>query len=301
VRSTQDDGTILLLTPDAAGASRFRAAFGARLRTFESQALLLEASRRPDADLVIVPWRDHDGGSLVATVAAIRASRRSPPVLIHVDRGAECLHAVVSLSRAGATGVIVRDVDDDVRSLRHLLDRGSVARATETVMFALRRVIHERHLPLFVICLEQLHDPLPASTFARRLRVSRRTLSTWSRKAGAKGMRSLASKCRVLVAIEVIRESNRTLEQVAHVLRFASAAHLHNTIRRYTGAAPRQAAMQDPAEWCRVLFTTKDHGPPGDLEHLPGKAGVLPRNGRIDLTTRHLPHATGNVPGETMQ
>jgi AraC-like DNA-binding protein len=207
----------------------------------------------------------------------------------------------VSLARAGATGVIVRDVDDGVISLRRLLDRGSLERATESVALALRRAIHERHLPLFLLCLEQVDDPPRASEFARRLCVSRRTLSTWAQKTGAKGVRSLASKCRVLVAIELIRESSRSLEQVAYVLRFASAAHLHNTIRRYTGATPRQAAMQDVHAWVRELFTAQNLRPPGGLMRLPGKAGVLPRNGRIHLTIPPLPHVTGNFPGETMQ
>jgi hypothetical protein len=88
---------------------------------------------------------------------------------------------------------------------------------------------------------------------------------------------------------------------LAYVLRFASAAHLHNTIRRYTGATPRQAAMQDVHAWVRELFTAQNLRPPGGLMRLPGKAGVLPRNGRIHLTIPPLPHVTGNFPGETMQ
>lgn len=292
-------GFVLALTVDAAGSARLLAAYGAHLRTFDTPAALLDASRSTDVELVIVPWHDRDRRSLVATVAAIRASRHSPPVRIYLERSAECLHALVSLSRAGASGVIVRDIDDDALSLRRVLER-SLTRAEEVVSLAVQRVVHERHQPLVLLCLEHVADPLSATEVARRLRVSRRTLSTWARRAGAKGMRSLASKCRVLVALEVMRDSRRSLEQVAHELQFASSAHLHNTIRRYTGCAPREAVALDTNEWCRRLLAAPGErlaSPP----RLPGKAGVLPWNGPFTLTTQDSPHSTGHVPGEPMQ
>ena len=288
--------SVLALSIDVAGSARLQAAYGGRLRPFNSPAALLDASRGTDVELVIVSWRDREGRSLVTTVAAIRASRRSPPIRIYLERSAECLHALVALSRAGASGVIVRDIDDDVLSLRRLLDPGSLTRATEVVSLAVQRAVDERHQPLFLLCLEHVADPLSATEVASRLRVSRRTLSTWARKAGAKGMRSLASKCRVMVALELIRDSRRSLEQVAHELRFASSAHLHNMIRRYTGCTPREASKLDASEWCRRLFTTHEQ-----LPRLTGKAGVLPRNGPFILTTQDSPHITGRVPGGSMQ
>lgn len=298
--STTSARLVLALSDGATTVQRLQSAFGSQLRTFQSAEALLEASRAADVDLVIVPWCDR-GASLVPTIAAIRASRRNAPVRVYVERSAGCLHALVSLARAGASGVIVRDVDDDVTSLQRLLERGTLVRALETVTHAVRCVVHERHQPLFLLCLEQVEDPPPASEFARRLRVSRRTLSTWARKAGAKGVRSLASKCRVLVAIELIRESNRTLEQVAHLLQFASSAHLHNTIRRYTGVGPRDAAARNVAEWCRLMFAAEVARPRGRTTSLPGNPGFLPRNGRIDLTMQRLTHSTTPVPGEMMQ
>lgn len=290
-------GFILALTLDAAKTTRLAAAYGDRLRTFGSPADLLAACRVADVELVIVPWQDRDGHSLVTTVAAIRASRRSPPVRIYVERSAESLHALVPLSRAGASGVIVRDIDDDVVRLRRLLDSGSLARAMDVVSRAVHGVLSERHLPLFLLCLEHVADPLTATEVATRLHVTRRTLSTWAHKAGARGVRSLASRCRVLVAVELIRDSRKSIEHVAHELHFASSAHLHNTIRRYTGCAPRDAVAISAGEWCRRLFVARD---PARLR-LGRKFGVLPRNGPQDLTTQHSPHITGFVPGGAMQ
>jgi AraC-like DNA-binding protein len=209
---------------------------------------------------VVVPPRDRLGQSLTTTVAAIRASRQGAPVYVYADRTAESLHELMALTRAGARGVIVRDVDDDTASLRRLLERGTLACAIESVTLAAQEIVPTRQLPLVLLCIEHVGDSLDAETFARRLRVSRRTLSVWARKTGARGVRSLASTCRVLVAIELIRESGRSLEHVAHALHFASSAHLHNTIRRYTGCGPREAATRDVARWCRDLLVPTSPG-----------------------------------------
>jgi AraC-like DNA-binding protein len=90
-------------------------------------------------------------------------------------------------------------------------------------------------------------------------------------------VRSLASKCRVLTAIELLRDSGRTIEHVAHLLRFASSAHLHNTIRRYAGTVPREAAARDVAFWCRRLFIdAAQPGPSASREKEPAPGGMAP-------------------------
>lgn len=246
--------TVHALLADPPRAARLLAAFGDALQTTDSQSQLLAASRDSGVELVVVPPRDNRGRSLTTTVAAIRASRRSAPVYVYADRSVECLRELMPLARAGARGVIVRDVDDDVVSLRRLLDRGSLTRALETVTLAVQQLVPARQLPLVLLCLEHISEPANATTFARRLRVSRRTLSAWARKTNARGVRSLSSKCRVLTAIELVRDSGRSIEHVAHELRFASSAHLHNTIKRYTGLVPRRAAEHDVEFWSRALL-----------------------------------------------
>lgn len=235
--------------------ARVRAAFGDQVRFCASAAELLAASRSNDIDLVIVsPHDQHNKLPLTTTVAAIRASRRSAPVIVYGDRGIECVQQLMPLALAGARGVILFDVDDDAASLRRLLVRGTLTGAVNALAMALQQVVTPRHLPLFLACIEHVAEPRPATVVARQLKVSRRTLSTWARQAGARGVRSMTSKCRVLVAIEMIRGSDRSLEHIAHELRFSSSAHLHNTVTRYTGKRPRDAAAADLATWCRRLF-----------------------------------------------
>ena len=246
--------TTLALLDDKSKGDRLRAAFGAALETSDSQSRLVVASRESGVELVIVTPRDGNGHSLATTVAAIRASRQGAPVYVYADRSVDCIRELMPLARAGARGVIIRDADDDAASLRRLLVRGSLARALETVTLAVQQVVPARQLPLLMLCIEHIGKQQTASAFARRLGVSRRTLSAWARKSGARGVRSLSSRCRTLAAIQLIRDSGRSLEHVAHALRFSSSAHLHNTLRRYTGMLPREAAASDLGWWSRQLL-----------------------------------------------
>ena len=243
-----------------------RTAFGDQLHTCKDQVQLVSASREPGVSLVVVPPRDQLGQPLAISVSAIRASRRGAAVYVYADRSVESLRELIPLARAGARGVIVRDVDDDILSLRRLLERGTLAHAVQSVVLAAQQVVPARQLPLVLLCLEHVSQPLDASAFALRVGVSRRTLSAWAARTGSKGVRPLTSKCRVLAAIAMLRESDGSIEHVAHALHFASSAHLHNTVRRYARCSPREAAQQDLDSWCRsLLVAPHTRSPPQEL------------------------------------
>lgn len=271
---------VLSLTADQTGSARLRAAFGPAFADAATQPELITASRSDGVALVIVTPCDHAGRSLVTAVAAIRASRRSPPLYVYVDRSEDCVRSLMPMARAGARGVILANVDDDPVTLRKLLDRGTLPDVLHTITLAVQSVVATRHLPLLLHCLEHLAAPVPAAALARRLRVSRRTLSAWASKAGTRGVRSLTSKCRVLAAIEMMRRTDRGVEQIAHELHFGSLAHLHNTIRRYTGLRPRQAAEHDVEFWAGRFFsgTRREMAAPGpERVRLPPAEMILPR------------------------
>ena len=254
--------TVLALSDEPSRVARLRTAWGDALQACDTQVDLVVASRATAVELVVIPTRDRLGQSLVTTVAAIRASRQNAAVYVYADRSADSMRELMALAIAGARGVIVRDVDDDPASLRQLLVRGSLARAIETMTLVVQQVVPLRQRPLVLLCIEHVNTPLAANAFARRLGVSRRTLSGWAARTGSRGVRPLMSKCRVLVALQLLRESERSIEQVAHSLRFSSSAHLHNTIRRYTGTSPRAAAAHGIEAWCRSLLAAQPTGVP---------------------------------------
>lgn len=257
-----------------------KACYGEACREIATQPELIAASRSTSVELVIVTPRDRAGQRLVTAVAAIRASRRSAPVYVYIDRSDDGIRELIPLAHAGARGMILPNADDDPVSLRKLLERGRLRHVVETVTLAAQHVVATRQLPLVLQSLEQLGAPVSAAAFARQLRVSRRTLSAWAAKAGSRGVRSLMSKCRVLAAIEMLRCTDRTIEHIAHELRFGSSAHLHNTIRRYTGLRPRQAAQYDAEYWAARFFggpSVHHNGRSMAHQHLPPAETVVPR------------------------
>ena len=269
--------TIIALSDEPSRVARLRAAWGNALQACDTQIDLVVASRTPGVALVVVPTRDRHGQSLATTVAAIRASRQNAAVYVYAERSADSMRELLALAIAGARGVIVRDVDDDPASLRQLLDRGSLTRAIETITLAVQQVVPLRQRPLVLLCIEHVSTPLAANAFARRLGVSRRTLSGWAARTGSRGVRPLMSKCRVLVALELLRNSERSIEQVAHMLRFSSSAHLHNTIRRYTGLSPRAAAKHESETWCCALLACDLPGAGSVTNRIPVAATIVPR------------------------
>ena len=182
------------------------------------------------------------------------------------------------LARAGARGVIIAGVDDDPTTLRRLLEHTTLGQAVATATAAALDVVKPRYAPLIVRCLEQIDDRLSADAFARALSVSRRTLTAWANSAGVRGIRALTSRCRVLVAIEMLRDQRRSVEEVALELQFSSSAHLHNTMRRYTGLRPREGLSRDAAAWCEALFPAacRRLSPPGESRPPPAEWRVMP-------------------------
>lgn len=242
------------LVPEPERMARLRAAFGDACRTARSQPELIRESRVPAVELVVVSPFDREKCSLATAVAAIRASRVSPPIHIYADRSIECVREIMALAQAGARGLILAGVDDDAIRLHRLLDVRTLPRAVETVRIVALENMHPRYAPLVTRCLEHVTEPLTAVAFARSLGVGRRTLTSWAESAGVRGVRSLTSRCRVLVAIEMLRSAQQSIEHVALSLGFSSSAHLHNTVKRYTRCRPRETAACDAMEWFGVLF-----------------------------------------------
>jgi AraC-like DNA-binding protein len=232
-----------------------RAAFGVDgVECFSAAPDLIAASRTERVNLVVIPSRDRTGRTLVTTVAAIRASRRSPPVYVYTACDEQDIRELMPLALAGCRGLILRDRDDDPAQLRRLVEPGPLPLAIDSVRLAAEQLVPTRYLPLVLYCLEHITESPGAAAMARQLHVSRRTLSTWAAQTGARGVRSLTSICRVLVALEMLRQSGQTIERVAHELGFGSSANLHNAVTRYTRARPREATAIDTATWCRRLL-----------------------------------------------
>lgn len=285
VLNTETGRPILALVPEPERGPRLRAAFGDRCRLLVSAADLIAVSRNEHVELVVVSALDCHKRPPSTVVAAIRASRRSPPVYVYTDRSIEAVRELMPLARAGARGVIIAGVDDDATSLRRLLESKTFEQVVATVSIAVLEMVKPRYAPLIAHCLEHIGDPPSADAFARAMSVSRRTLTAWAASAGVRGVRALTSRCRVLVATEMLRDRRRSIEDVALDLQFSSSAHLHNTMKRYTGLRPREGVSRDTASWCAALFPAacvhptpagKSRPPPAEWSLTPNGATFFP-------------------------
>ena len=281
---------IVALVPEPERASRLRAAFGDQCCVLDSAADLIAVSRRQHVELVVISALDCHKRPHSTVVAAIRASRRSPPVYVYTDRSIDAVRALMPLARAGARDVIIAGVDDDAASLRRLLDSWGFEQAVATVTSAVLEMVKPRYAPLIAHCLEHIGDPPAADRFARAMSVSRRTLTAWAASAGVRGVRALTSRCRVLVATEMLRDRRRSVEDVALELQFSSSAHLHNTMKRCTGLRPREGLSRDTAAWCAALFPAACvQRPPVEESRPPPAEWSIPPNGATFLPDQAQP------------
>lgn len=285
VLNTEAGQRILALVPEPDRATRVHAAFEDDCRALDSAAELIAASRGRHVELVVISALDFQKRPYSTAVAAIRASRRAPPVYVYTDRSIEAVRELMPLARAGARGVIIAGVDDDPVTLRRLLESRTVAQAVATVTIAALEVVKPRYAPLIVHCLERIEGPPRAEALARAMAVSRRTLTAWANSAGVRGVRALTSRCRVLVATEMLRDRRRSIEDVALELQFSSSAQLHNTMKRYTGLRPREGPSRDTASWCAALFpaacvhrtpAAESRPPPAEWSITPNGATFFP-------------------------
>jgi AraC-like DNA-binding protein len=88
-------------------------------------------------------------------------------------------------------------------------------------------------------------EPVTATTMARRLMVSERTLH---RRLAAEGttLRAVLDETRCALAVAMINEDRSPIKEVASALGFSSARSLHRAYRRWTGTTPR-GRLDDPA------------------------------------------------------
>jgi AraC-like DNA-binding protein len=221
----------------------------------ESEELLSEARKCPADLLVVEPW-DLAGRSTSAVIGTVRAEfLQPPPIAVYCDLRKESVKELVNVIRAGASEVILRDIDDDRFSLGRLLASSrlssgfSEAAASADTIVPLELRLAVRH------ALYNASSGLTAERLAAEVGLRRRTLSKRARRRGLVGVRMLISSARVLLAIGMSARDRWCAEEIAANLGFSSAAGLRNMLKRHTGLSLPAAVRRGGLEyWCQRLF-----------------------------------------------
>lgn len=227
----------------------------------EVKGALREAARA----LLIVEPIDINGEHAADLMAALHANSGLISSAVYYDPKRYRPIELLRLGAAGMQNVILRGADDDPRALRGLL-HPDVNRRLLGRLLSAGPVLPDRLQRVLTWCFEERGSVEKAGALARRLGVSRRTLTNWAVRAGFRGMRGFTSRCRAVHAIGYAVETGLPIEAVALELGFNSAAHLSALVRRSTGL-PIRAAIRahDFREWCHTLLRPgpgySSHGP----------------------------------------
>lgn len=261
---------IIALVTAELRVDRLQSAFGRLLCTCPCQQVVVRTARA-GASVVILPPRDASGHPLSATIAALHVWEPALPIYVYSDRSVEAIRALLPLAKAGVTGIIIRDVDDDPPNLRRLLLNTDIVRVVHALSEAVTATIPTPAQSVALYCLGHVTESLDARQMARAFGVSQRTLTNWATRCGARGVRGLISRCRVLVVLGLLEAGTHSIERVAFDLRFGSSSELHNMVRRYTGGSPSAAARKGISFWCDVFLAVNEPSLYGTRE-VPRKA-----------------------------
>lgn len=253
---TSPDAVILGISADSIGIARLREAYGSQLRVLATATELEREMRRKVAELIVVePW-DSAGQPTAPAIRALHAEQHWPPVAAYVDRRRESLHELVQLVRAGATELVLRDVDDSASALRRLERASAVSAIAADAIAIARAIVPMPLLPSVQHCLAHVREQLTARQIATAMGYQRRTLTQRAENAGLRGLRDVSARCRLVVAIGLILRAGQSTEQVALSLGFGSGSALHNMLKRHTGLRPKEIAVHgDLRFWCQRLLS----------------------------------------------
>lgn len=244
---------VLALVRQERDQRRILAAFGETC-AFVSSVGHLRAG--PSLDDVVLAIAAADAAEVESLCDATRELvRQSVFVAVLVSPTAHDMHVVVECTRAGASSVIVRDVDDYGMGLRRLLDISPFIHMPARILESLSDELCEPTRSLVADCLAHSHQRERAQNVSRRLGISERTATNWARAGGFRGVREVLSLSRMTVALGLIESTSLSVSVVADRLNFGSASHLANTMRRCSGHSIRRALeLGDHVFWARRLL-----------------------------------------------
>lgn len=226
-----------------------RPGFAIRHHTCVDQ--LVETPRSLAVALVIIDAADAQGRSMASAVAAIRHGFPSVPVLVYCAVPSGRSDVVVDAVRAGATGLILRGIDDERHAMRAAIlsaRRGSVAqRIHDEVVLHLPPSAH----PLLRYAISRAADEPTVEDAAANLAVDRKTLFNWLRDCGQVRPRTFINWIRLAIVVGMLEDPGRTAKQVALEAGFASGTAFRNMLQRYTGL--RSAEIRGEGALERVL------------------------------------------------
>jgi AraC-like DNA-binding protein len=145
---------------------------------------------------------------------------------------------VMRLAQVGVHGVAICDMDDGHAMLPNLLKRALDNGFEDRVLTMLEDGIAADLLPLFKYLLEHTTELITPQNAARVAFCHTKTLRERLHRSGLPPTAQLIAWTRLFHAAHLLEDAARSVENVAGLLDFPSAAALGNQIKRYVGLSP---------------------------------------------------------------
>jgi transcriptional regulator GlxA family with amidase domain len=206
--------------------------------------VLCAALRERAFNALVIAARDSTGQPTHAMIERVRASYPRILVIGYIT-GRHALAAdALMLGRAGVHELVLHGVDDVGFALRRAFEEAARYSVIDLVERALQPHVPASVWPFVRYCLTHLETAPSVAGIAAALGVHRKTLANWMRAAAVPPPRTMAMWCRLLVAVQLLQDTHRPVEQVAHLLDFPSANAFRNALRRYAGVSPSEARSE---------------------------------------------------------
>lgn len=196
---------------------------------------LLEALERSSVVLVVLEAADEQGVSQASLVAAIRSRCERIAILAVCDLNRGHSQLVVDIVRAGASGLLFRGIDDSRLAIRIAIQTAVRSSVAERIHSELCGAVPAIAAPLLRYALVHAADEPSVSRAAKAMGVNRKTLFNWLQQTGGIGPREFLNWIRLALAVGALEDTDRSAEQVALELGFASGTSFRNMLQRYTG------------------------------------------------------------------
>lgn len=222
-----------------AADARACVAAGARpsfdVRHHECVDELLATLRAADVALVVIDATDRHMRSMATAIATIHEAFPTVPVLAYCSIPSGRSSVVVDVVRAGATGLVLRGIDDARYAMRAAIGEARRGAITRRIQAEVALHLPRFARPLLRYAVTRGSDECSVGDAAASLGVDRKTLFNWLRQSGGLTPREFINWIRLAVAMGLLEDPGRSAEQVALECGFASGTAFRNMLRRYTG------------------------------------------------------------------
>jgi AraC-like DNA-binding protein len=174
------------------------------------------------------------------SVAFFHEQFPSVALLAYGDFARRSVRDTVRLVRIGVREIVIRGEEDNPLQFQDLIAEALAHSLVGMVLAELRDLLPAHVVPLFRQLLSVADRPLTPSDVARLYHRHPNTLRESLRAAGLPTVNKLIVWMHLFQAAHRLRNTPRTVENVALSLGFPSASALRNQLQRYAGVTPHE-------------------------------------------------------------